>query len=160
MQSRNTNNQAITIWRAMFLSFCVPQLMTLSWFLRGVSPKTLSLNLSQRWRQSRLNFRGFCPGPGGILHPPSGLPLGSPEMGLTTGIIKKIEIFSRIIIRPTLQQESPPVREAGVASRNTILFGGRDRSPQDSSFFSTRVAPRKKECFFSTRVAPRKKEGC
>ena len=44
-----------------------------------------------------------------------------------------------------MQQESPPAREAGVASRNTIVFGGRDRSPQYFLFFSTRVAPRKKE---------------
>ena len=79
-----------------------------------------------------------------FLHPPSRLPLGSPEMGLTTGLRKKNRDYQQNH-QVHLQQESPPAREAGVASRNTIVFGGRDRSPQYSLFFSTRVAPRKKE---------------
>ena len=80
-------------------------------------------------------------------------------MGLTTGIRKKKE---------ELQQNHQAHFATGVASRKR----SRSRLPQyDSlkrqgslparaSFFSTRVAPRKKECLFPTRVAPRKKEGC
>ena len=112
--------------------------MTLSWFLRGVSPKTLSLNLSQIG-VNRGKLRKFLARTRRFLHPPSRLPLGSPEMGLTTGLRKKIEIISKIIrstcSRSRLPQEkqgSPPAillfLEAGIAPRN-ILYSFQQGSP-------------------------------
>ena len=59
---------------------------------QGVVPqKSQSFDLSQIGVNRGKNFGGFCPGPGGILHPPSRLPLGSRDMSLPTGHSEKKE---------------------------------------------------------------------
>ena len=132
--------QSINKWRAIFFSFCVRQRLTLLSGLCGrFSQKyTLSLNLSQIG-VNRGKLRKFLARTRRFLHPPSRLPLGSPEMGLTTGLRKKIEIISKIIrstcSRSRLPQEkqgSPPAillfLEAGIAPRN-ILYSFQQGSP-------------------------------
>ena len=57
-----------------------------------------------------------------FLHPPSGLPLGRPDMSLTTGR-RKNENISRIILS-TCSKGRP----------SQYFDGGRDRSPQENSF--------------------------
>ena len=132
------------------------------WSVWEVLPKIHTISqLEPKWRQLRLKFQRILSRTRRYFTPPVGTAVRQSRNGSYYRDQKKnLRSSAESSSGPLLQQESPPVREAGVASRNTILFGGRDRSPQDSSFFSTRVAPRKKECFFSTRVAPRKKEGC
>ena len=131
-------------------------------FSKGCFPKkSQSFDLSQIGVSQGKNIGGFCPGPGGILHPPSRLPLGSRDMSLPTGHRKnkKNEIISRIIWS-TLQQESPPARMAGIASRNTTVLEGRDRSPQEFLLFKTRIAPRNIETCIQESPLVRQMAGC
>ena len=100
--------------------------------------------LEPDWRQSRLNPWKFLARTRRFLHPPVETTVRQSRNGSYYRAQKKNRDYQQNH-QVHLQQESPPAREAGVASRNTIVFGGRDRSPQYSLFFSTRVAPRKKD---------------
>ena len=124
----NKSRQSIKhTWRAIFI-FLRRNDKDALLVSRGAPQKAYSSDLSQIGVNRGKIFGGFCPGPGGILHPPSGLPLGSPEMGLTTGIRKKLR---------SMAETSGPLA-AGVASRKR----SRSRLPQYDYFVEAGIAPR------------------
>ena len=106
-------------------------------FSKGCFPKkSRSFDLSQIGVSQGKNIGGFCPGPGGILHPPSRLPLGSRDMSLPTG-------YSEKKLRLSAESSGP------LCSRSRLPQEWQESLPAIRLYWKAEIAPRKN--FFSLK---------